>query len=50
MTYTLCFDGQPVHHSTNWLEIHDLALELGFATLAWGCLFVKAPGVTIRRT
>jgi hypothetical protein len=47
MKYILMFLGEPVYSSTNWLDVHQVALANGYAVNAMGCLFTLMPGVTI---
>jgi hypothetical protein len=49
MKYVLMFLGEPVYSSTNWLDVHQVALANGYAVNARGCLFTLMPGVTVEK-
>lgn len=48
MDYVLKFYDQPIFITRNWMELHQYALNQGFALNVLGCIFTLLPGVTIQ--
>jgi hypothetical protein len=48
MTYVLCYLGEPVYSSKQWIDVYETALKSGLARNIFGCIFTLNPGATIQ--